>query len=55
MSSRVITNQVLELCEQGVLSWESLAKECLCYMSEADVSDMNDTNEWIESEEDSEN
>lgn len=31
---------VYDLIEQGALSWETVARECLSYMSEADVADM---------------
>ena len=37
---REYTNHLLELAEDGVISWEDIARECLCYMSEDDVSDM---------------
>ena len=37
---REYTNHLLQLAEDGVISWEDIARECLCYMSEDDVSDM---------------
>lgn len=49
--SRKVTNEIIELCEQGVLSWESIARECLCHMSEYDVADMNNTAEFVAVEE----
>ena len=33
-------NKILELCEDGVLSWETVARECIAEMSEDDVSEM---------------
>jgi len=46
--ARKITNELIDLCEQGIVSWESIARECLCYMSEYDVKDMNDVAQFIE-------
>ena len=40
MSARKFTNLVIENVEQGLISWESVARSCLMYMSEADVEDM---------------
>jgi hypothetical protein len=37
---RKYTDNLLEILENGVLSWEEIARECLCYMSEEDVADM---------------
>lgn len=37
--SRPVTTEVLDLAEQGVLSWESLARNCLVWMSEAEVAE----------------
>ena len=46
-SVRQVTNELIDLCEQGVLSWEMLALSCLRYMSEDDVRDMAESNELI--------
>lgn len=46
--SREITNKLLELLEEGVLSWETVARECLSYMSEDDVADMDNVARFIE-------
>lgn len=35
--SRRVTRQVLELAEETVIDWESLARNCLAWMSEAEV------------------
>lgn len=37
---RNYTTKLLDDCEMGVISWESVARECLSYMSEDDVKDM---------------
>lgn len=56
-NTRTTTNEILTLAEDGTISWEELAKACLNYMSEDDVEDMaerNDWNIWLEDEEDEE-
>ena len=40
MNPRQTTCEVIDLAESGILSWETIARECLNYMSEADVHDM---------------
>jgi len=53
--SREYTCKLYELAEEGLVSWETIAKSCLSYMSESDVKDMAITEELvIEEEEDSE-
>ena len=49
---RQYTNALLDMCEEGLLSWETLVGECLAYMSEDDVCDMAQSNELIDEEED---
>lgn len=49
--TREATNKMYELAEEGLVSWESIAKACLGYMSEADVKDMAECNEFIGVEE----
>lgn len=51
---RETTNKIINLAVDGVLSWETIARECLSYMSEDDVDDMATSNEWVDSEEDEE-
>ena len=52
---RESTNELLELAEEGVISWETIARSCLCYLSEDDVADMARVNELLfEEEEDDE-
>jgi hypothetical protein len=43
--ARIYTNKLVEMAEEGLITWESLAHACLGYMSEADVKDMAQT-EW---------
>lgn len=49
-SVRKVTNEVTELAEDGVISWESIARAALRYMSEYDVTDMASMYSWIEDE-----
>ena len=37
---REYTCKLIEMAEDGVISWEQLAREATLYMSEADVEDM---------------
>ena len=41
--------KVIELAELGILSWETIAREALQYMSEDDVADMANSCDWLES------
>jgi len=52
---RKATNTLIELAEQGLISWESIATACLQYMSEADVADMAHCEGFIEEEDDESN
>jgi hypothetical protein len=45
--TRRVTDAILEALEEGVLSWEKVARECLSNMSESDVEDMNQTAEFV--------
>ena len=45
---RKATNKVIEMAEEGVLSWETIARAALNYMSEDEVADMAQYNEFIE-------
>ena len=51
---RKVTNQLIDLVDDGVLDWETVAMACLSYMSENDVTDMAQYNYLIEDSEDSE-
>ena len=37
---RQVTCQLIDLVDDGLLTWEQIARECLSYMSERDVADM---------------
>ncbi len=52
--SRKVTNELIELVEDGVLKWESIARAALSYMSEDDVADMAHINELLPEDEDEE-
>ena len=43
--SRRVTNRLIELMDEGMLSPEQLALMCLGYMSEDDVSEMAKAND----------
>ena len=51
---RKATNKVIDLAEEGALSWETIARAALNYMSEDEVADMAQYNEFIEDEEEDE-
>jgi len=48
--ARPATCELLDMAEQGVIDWESLARDCLSYMSEHDVADMAHSNGYMETE-----
>jgi hypothetical protein len=50
--TRQATTQLIEMVEQGLLSWEDIAMAALNYMSESDVKDMAECNDFIEVEDD---
>ena len=41
--SRKVTTALLEAVDNGLISWEQLARRCMDYMSEHDVAQMADT------------
>lgn len=49
--TRKVTNQILELVEDGILDPQVVMEACLKYMSEDDVADMAHCNELILEEE----
>ena len=51
---RKATNKVIEMAEAGVLNWEAIARAALDYMSEDEVADMAQCNEFIEDEDEDE-
>ncbi len=52
--ARKFTNQLLEMVEEGILNKDTLILACLNYMSESDVQDMAECNNFIVDEEDGE-
>ena len=52
--AREATCELIEMAEIGVLSWESIARACLQSMSEDEVRDMAESNDWIDPEDDEE-
>lgn len=52
--AREATCEPIEMAENGGISWETVARECLQYMSEDEVRDMAESNDWINSEDDEE-
>ncbi len=51
MDVRKNTNKVLELANEGLISWRALAEMALSWMSEDDVTDMANANELLGDEE----
>lgn len=51
---REATEKLIDLAETGVLSWEAIARAALDYMSEDEVADMAQCNEFIEDEDEEE-
>lgn len=49
--ARQATRKVIDMAEQGVLLWEQVARDCMNYMSEDEVSDMADSNGYFEHDE----
>jgi len=52
--SREYTNKLLDLADQGVISWQAIAESALCYMSEAEVEDMAVCEGFVEVDEEEE-
>jgi hypothetical protein len=51
---RVATTRILDMIDDGVLDAESVLRECLSFMSEADVADMASGNDWFDIDEEDE-
>lgn len=47
---RRTTNRLIELAEDGVISWEDLARTALNWLSEDDVTHMARVNEFLPDE-----
>lgn len=52
--ARSATCELIEMAENGMISWDTIARECLQYMSEDEVRDMAEYNDWIDPEDDEE-
>lgn len=46
--AREYTNRLVEMAEDGLIDWESLARDLLGYLSEADVRDFARSNDYVE-------
>lgn len=52
--ARQYTNQLIDMLDNGLLDHKTVLTACLNYMSEQEVQDMCEANEFIESEEENE-
>ncbi len=53
--SRPVTSELLDLAEQGVIDWETLARDALGWMSEHEVAQFARRNDYLQdTEEDDE-
>ena len=52
--SREATCKVIALAEDGALSWEAIARECLARMSEDEVAGMGHELDWIDDDDEEE-
>lgn len=53
--SRPVTSELLDLAEQGVITWEQLARDALGWMSEYDVQKFAQANDYLQEQEHEEN
>ena len=44
---RKATNTLIDLAEEGALTWEGIARECLQRMSEDEVKRMAEEMDWL--------
>ena len=49
-TSRPVTSELLDLAEQGVIDWETLARDALGWLSEAEVEQMARRLDFIDRE-----
>jgi hypothetical protein len=49
---RKVSNQILEMIDEGILDKDTVILACLQYMSEDEVADMAHMNEFLDDEED---
>ena len=52
--SRPVTSELLDLAEQGVIDWESLARDALGWMSEDEVAEFARRNDYVRDGDDDE-
>ena len=52
--SRPVTSELLDLAEQGAIDWETLARDALGWMSEAEVQRFAQANDYLQEQEDEE-
>ncbi len=52
--SRPVTSELLDLAEQGFIDWETLARDALGWLSEAEVAEFARRNDYIQDSEDEE-
>ena len=45
--SRPVTSAVIDMAEQGLIDWESLARDALGWMSESDVAEFARRNDYL--------
>lgn len=50
-TSRKNTCQLLDMAEEGMISWEQLARDALGWMSEAEVTEFAQRNDYIQNDE----
>lgn len=53
-TARKNTTKLIEAAEEGMISWEAIARECLSYMSEDDVSNLTGFADFFEDEDEDE-
>lgn len=50
-TSRPVTSELIDLAEQGMIDWETLARDALGWMSEAEVARFAQSNDYITEDE----
>jgi hypothetical protein len=50
--SRKVTCELLDLAEQGVIDWETLARDALGWMSEHEVAQFARSNDYLQGNDD---
>lgn len=49
--SRPVTSELLDMAEQGLIDWETLARDALGWMSEAEVAEFARRNDYLNTDE----